>query len=50
MPGGAFNKPGVNKLHKSEVRKIAVQLAEQTAATTGSLKPVLAEISSYIDA
>ena len=42
--GKAFDKPGVNRIHQTEVRRVAVQLADRSAASTSALKVSLRSI------
>ena len=39
--GDAFSKPGVNALHKSEVRKLASKLADNSLPLTEALRQAL---------
>eukprot|EP00966_Prymnesium_polylepis_P266032 6145268-Prymnesium_polylepis.1 len=47
--GDAFSKPGVNALHKSEVRKLASKLADNSLPLTEALRQALVEISREVN-
>ena len=42
--GKAFDKPGVNKIHRAEVRKVAIHLADRSAATKSAVQVSLRAI------